>query len=84
MHGAEKRRTHRNEACESHATLRGSVIQAQVGLRLKSERVMNEWRRDFTLPRRGEGQSCNVSSDALPPAAVVLTVKVRSVAKRNR
>jgi hypothetical protein len=30
------------------------------------------------------GQSCSVSSEALPPAAVVLTVKVRSVAKRSR
>lgn len=50
------------------------VIQAQVGLRLKTERVMNEWRRAFTLLRCGEPQSRSIGSGTLPPATVVLTM----------
>jgi hypothetical protein len=44
MHGARKRRIHRNEARDDQTTPRGALIQAQVGLRAKSERVMNERR----------------------------------------
>ena len=84
MHGADRRRSfHRNEVHDIRATLRRMPIQAQVGLRGKSERAMNERKGFCTLPCCNR-QSSNVSSDALPPAAVVLTVKVRSVAKRRR
>ena len=62
------------------ATPRRASIQAQDGFHTKSEYVMNPM---TTFSRCGH-QSCSVSSDALPPAAVVLTVKVRSVAKRRR
>jgi len=36
------------------------------------------------LPARATSYSLSVSNDALPPAAVVLIVSVRSVAKRSR